>query len=211
MYTPDDYLPLSGLQHVLFCERQCALIHVEQSWAENYFTQEGRIMHERVHEGKTESRPAKRSEFGIDIHSKRMGLIGKTDAVEFLADGRVRVVEYKRGKPKEHRADEVQLCAQAMCIEEMMHISIDEAFLYYGKTKHRLRIALDVELRVLTEETAERFHRLVESGVTPKGTYSKICASCSLIDLCLPVRKTKPRSVAAYISRMMTENETEGE
>ena len=101
MYTSDDYLPLSGLQHILFCERQCALIHVEQSWAENYFTQDGRVMHERVHEGKNESRPEKRSEFGIDIHSERLGLIGKTDAVEFLADGTVRVVEYKRGKPKE--------------------------------------------------------------------------------------------------------------
>lgn len=207
MYSSDDYLPLSGLQHILFCERQCALIHVEQCWKENFFTQEGRVMHVRVHEGKSESRPAKRSEFGIDIHSERLGLIGKTDAVEFRTDGTVKIIEYKRGKPKDHRADEVQLCAQALCIEEMMNSSLTEAFLYYGKTKHRLLVKLDAELRQLTEETAERFHRLVEVGVTPKGIYSKTCASCSLIDLCLPVRKTKSRSVHAYMQRILAEDE----
>lgn len=207
MYSDDDLLPLSGLQHILFCERQCALIHVEQSWTENYFTQEGRVMHERVHEGKNESRTTKRSEFGIDIHSLRLGLVGKTDAVEFMPDGMVKIVEYKRGKPKEHRADEVQLCAQALCLEEMTGKTLSEAYLYYGKTKHRLCVSLSKELRTLTETTALRFHQLVDSGVTPRAKYSKSCTACSLSDLCLPEKKNKPRKVSTYIHRMMTEDE----
>jgi CRISPR-associated exonuclease Cas4 len=207
LFSDDDLLPLSGLQHILFCERQCALIHVEQSWTENFFTQEGRIMHERVHEGKNESRSAKRSEFGIDIHSLRLGLVGKTDAVEFLADGTIRVVEYKRGQQKENKSDEVQLCAQAICIEEMMETRLSAAYLFYGKTKHRLCVPLNQEIRTLTEETAHRFHELVDRGITPTADRSKKCASCSLVEVCLPEKKNRLRSIASYIRRCKEEHE----
>jgi len=207
LYSDDDLLPLSGLQHIIFCERQCALIHVEQSWTENLFTQEGRVMHERVHEGKKESRSAKRSEFGLDIHSLHLGLVGKTDAVEFLASGSVKVVEYKRGQPKENRSDEVQLCAQAICLEEMMDVKLSEAYLFYGKTKHRLRVPLDQVIRALTEETARRFHVLVDQGITPLANRSKRCVSCSLVDVCLPDKKSRLRSVETYINRCKEEDE----
>ena len=201
MYSDEDLLPLSGVQHILFCERQCALIHIEQCWKENALTQEGRVMHERVHEGKNESRPSKRSEFGIDIHSLSLGLVGKTDAVYFQADGSVKIVEYKRGKPKENKSDEVQLCAQSICLEEMLGIMVTEAYLFYGKTKHRLGVPLTPELRVLTEESALRFHALVERGITPQESRSKKCDACSLAGICLPGKKGRPQSVSKYINR----------
>ena len=164
-------------------------------------------MHERVHGGKNESRSEKRREFGIDIRSMQLGIVGKTDAVEFLSDGSIKIVEYKRGKPKEHRADEVQLCAQAMCLEEMLGIQLAEAYLYYGKTKHRMQVFLTPELRVLTENTARKFHQLVELGITPRVAYSKVCMACSLVDVCLPERKGKTRNVSTYIKRMKSEDE----
>ena len=141
-YTEDDLLPLSGLQHLLFCERQCALIHIEQVWAENVLTAEGRIMHERVHEEGKESRGDVRIEFGMPLRSLRLGLIAKADVVEFHRDReypddlwRPFPVEYKRGKPKKGNFDKVQLCGQAMCLEEMLDVEIPAGALFYGKTR----------------------------------------------------------------------------
>ena len=137
MYTEDDLLPLSGLQHLLFCERQCALIHIEQAWAENRFTAEGRIMHERVHKEDRESRGDIRVEYSMPLRSLRLGLIAKADVVEFhrnrgLSDGKwiPFPVEYKRGKPKKDNADKVQLCAQALCLEEMLDVEVTSGALF---------------------------------------------------------------------------------
>ncbi|MBP8986033.1 MAG: CRISPR-associated protein Cas4, partial [Syntrophobacterales bacterium] len=135
MYDEEDLLQLSALQHFLFCPRQCALIHIEQIWEENLYTIEGELLHQRSHSGKAEERPMKRTEFGMPIRSLELGLSGKTDAVEYKADGGIVPVEYKRGRPKKGREDEVQLCAQALCLEEMLGVSIPEGALFYGKVR----------------------------------------------------------------------------
>ena len=208
MYEDEDLLPLSALQHVLFCERQCALIHVEQVWAENVYTAEGRAMHERAHSERAERRPGKRKEFGMPIRSLELGLVGKTDAVEYGEDGGVLVVECKRGRPKRGREDEVQLCAQAICLEEMRGIRIAAGALYYGKTKRRRAVTFDTALRELTVATAERLHRLVEGGVTPDAAYDAgRCTNCSLVGMCMPRGSAGKRSVANYLERMLREGE----
>lgn len=203
MYEDDDLLPLSALQHFLFCERQCALIHVEQVWKENLYTAEGRLMHERAHSQKAEGRPGKKTEFGMPIRSLELGLSGKTDSVEYRKDGSVIVVEYKRGRPKKHRADEVQLCAQALCLEEMKGITIQEGALYYGKARRRKHIIFTSELRELTRKTAFALHNLIEKGVTPKTAYDNDkCPRCSLLEFCIPKKLGKRKNVASYLLRM---------
>ncbi len=205
-YTEEDLLPLSGLQHLLFCERQCALIHIEQVWAENRLTAEGRIMHERVHDADRESRGNVRIEYGMPLRSLRLGLIAKADVVEFHRDteGSEEVwrpfpVEYKRGKPKKGNYDKVQLCAQALCLEEMLDIEIPSGALFYGKIRRRQDVIFDSALRQETEDAAIRFHNLVNAGVTPKPVYAKKCDNCSMYDLCLPKTVEKAHSVSSYL------------
>lgn len=207
MYTQDDLLPLSGLQHLIFCERQCALIHIEQLWAENRLTAEGRIMHERVHDvDREESRGEVRIEYSMPLRSLQLGLIAKADVVEFHRDAsdcktlwRPFPVEYKRGKPKKDNADKVQLCAQALCLEEMLGVEITFGALFYGKTRRRQDVVLDSALREETADTAGRFHDLVDARVTPRAVYTKKCDSCSLYDLCLPKTVEKAVSVNQYL------------
>ena len=206
MSFEDNLLPLSGLQHLLFCERQCALIHIEQLWAENRFTAEGRIMHERVHKEDRESRGAIRVEYSMALRSLRLGLIGKADVVEFHREGDPPEakwlpfpVEYKRGKPKKDNSDKVQLCAQALCLEEMLDVTVKSGALFYGKTRHRQDVDFDDRLRGETEETAAGFHRLFEAGKTPKAVYTKRCDSCSMKNLCLPKTVDKSRSIERYL------------
>jgi len=208
-YTQDDLLPLSGLQHMLFCERQCALIHVEQAWAENRLTAEGRIMHDRVHGADRESRGDVRIEYAMPLRSLRLGLIAKADVVEFhrkttpceetVEKWQPFPVEYKHGKPKKDNSDKVQLCAQAMCLEEMLDIEIPEGAIFYGKTRRRQDVVFDSALRQETEETSNRFHSLVESGKTPKPMYAKRCDSCSVYELCLPKTVERGRSINRYL------------
>lgn len=200
MYDEADLLPLSALQHLMFCERQCALIHIEQAWAENRFTAEGRVLHERAHEGGSESRGGVRTARGLRIRSLRLGLIGQADVVELPKDGPPFPVEYKRGKPKANRCDEVQLCAQAMCLEEMLEVSIPGGALFYGQPRRRTDVVFDDTLRGLTENTAYRLHALVERGVTPPAFYDKKCESCSLIQQCQP---KLGRSVSGYVRSMI--------
>jgi CRISPR-associated exonuclease Cas4 len=207
MYSDEDLLPLSGLQHILFCERQCALIHVEGAWKENAFTAEGRAMHGKAHAGKTESRRKNRTEYGIDLRSLELGLSGKADAITFEENGSVTIVEYKRGRPKRGRMDEVQVCAQAMCLEEMTRKEIPVAALFYGKTKRRTEIPLTGELRTLTAETAHRYHELIENGITPVASYAKKCQRCSLLDLCLPERKKQITNVSDFVEAMTREEQ----
>lgn len=213
-YDDDSLLMISALQHVLFCERQCALIHIEQVWTENVFTVRGQGMHERAHEGGTEYHDGIRIERGIPLRSRSLGLVGKSDVVEFHkrgthdADKEVLVpfpVEYKLGKPKKNRCDEVQLCAQAICLEEMLDFEIPEGALFYGKTKRRKEIVFDRELREITETTAIRLHELVDNGITPPPVYEKHkCDNCSLFDLCLPKSCMKPSPIS-YMERIVYE------
>jgi CRISPR-associated exonuclease Cas4 len=204
MIDDEDLLPLSALQHVIFCERQFALIHVEQAWAENAYTTEGKILHEKAHSGAREKRPGRAKEFGMPIRSLELGLTGMTDAVEYGEDGKIRIVEYKRGRPKKHRADEVQVCAQAMCIEEMRGVSIAEAQLFYGKSKRRKSVVLDLELRGLARTAATRAQTLLRDGKTPKADFDeRKCPHCSLIGICIPGKLGSGKNVERYISRML--------
>jgi len=193
-----------------FCERQCALIHVEQTWQESARTAEGRIMHERVHEEGGESRGNIRIERGVSLRSLRLGLIGKADVVEFhrQTDGSWLPfpVEYKRGKPKADDCDKVQLCAQAFCLEEMLGVAIPGGALFYGQTRRRLDVDFDEALRQETEETARRAHELITSGRTPPPVYEKRCESCSLMADCLPRTIQKRRSVKNYLERILEEH-----
>jgi CRISPR-associated exonuclease Cas4 len=215
-YSEDDLIPLSALQHLLFCERQCALIHIEQVWNENLFTAEGRIMHERVDEANRESRGDVRIEFGMPLRSLRLGLVGKADVVEFhlkQASQDVRSpewlpfpVEYKRGKPKKDNCDKVQVCAQALCLEEMLGVEIPCGALFYGKTRRRKDVAFDHALRQETESAAMRLHRLIESGQTPGPVYTPKCKNCSFFNVCLPKTIEKRRSVKHYLSGAMRDS-----
>lgn len=203
-YTEDELIPLSALQHYVFCERQCALIHIEQIWEENKLTAEGRIMHERVHEVESESRGDVRIERGVPLRSLRLGLIGKADVVEFhKVEGGLWQpfpVEYKHGKPKPDRCDEVQLCAQAMCLEEMMEFEVIRGALFYGKTRHRHDVTFDTDLRKETADISERAIKLIASGLTPKPVFSKKCKQCSLIEFCMPKSVGRSRAVEHYLA-----------
>ena len=170
MYTEDELLPLSALQHLLFCTRQCALIHIEQAWVENLFTAEGRIMHERVDAGGETPRGDVRVEYAVPLRSLRLGVTGKADVVEFhrkTGTGKTKramwqpfPVEYKRGKPKKDNYDKVQLCAQAMCLEEMLDAEVPCGALFYGKTRRRQDVLFDHALRQATEGAAKELHAL---------------------------------------------------
>ena len=209
MYSEDDLIQLSALQHFVFCRRQCALIHIEQVWAENKLTAEGRIMHEHVHEEGNESRGDVRIEHGVALRSLKLGLIGKADVVEFhrQADDSWRPfpVEYKHGKPKPDDSDKVQLCAQAICLEEMLNTDISSGAIFYGKTRRRLDVAFDDTLRQETEAAANKTHELIDEGITPAPVYSKRCESCSLMAECMPKTIQKKRSVESYLKRMLDE------
>ncbi len=201
-YSEDDLIMLSALQHLVFCERQCALIHIEQLWSENVLTAEGKIMHEKVDTANRESRGKIRIEYGVPMRSLRLGLIGKADVVEFHKHGDCWIpfpVEYKRGKPKLDDCDKVQLCAQAICLEEMMDVEISEGALFYGQTRHRYDVKFDSTLRKETEEAAMRLRELIASGITPPPVYSEKCKKFSLVELCLPKATRKARNYLAKV------------
>jgi CRISPR-associated exonuclease Cas4 len=207
VYNEEDFIMLSALQHYAFCERQCALIHIEQIWQESGLTAEGHIMHERVHEQDRESRGSVRIEYGVPLRSLKLGLIGKADVVEFHRINKDTwqpfPVEYKRGKPKLDHCDLIQLCAQALCLEEMLSVSVQSGAIFYGRTRRRLDVAFDEKLRGETEETAKEAHQLIKSGETPPPVYEKRCKSCSLIEECLPKTVEKKSSVKSYLKRMI--------
>lgn len=218
-YSDDELLPISALQHYIYCPRQCALIHLEQAWAENRFTAEGRVLHTKAHEGPDETRPRLRIVRGLRVHSLAVGLSGQCDVVEFrgwesgmkpvagvLPEGvEVVPVEYKRGKPKAHRADEAQVCAQALCLEEMFGLdagSIPFGLLFYGKNRRRTEVLFNAELRRLTCATAEQLHELMAAGRTPLAEYEqKRCSGCSLIELCQPKAMRLARGTRAWFDR----------
>ena len=191
----DQYIMLSALQHYLFCQRQCALIHVEQVWAENQFTAEGNALHEKAHEGSSNSRGNIRTLRTLHVASSKLRATGQCDIVEFHKDGTILPIEYKRGKPKSHRADEVQLCAQAICLEEMLDVEIARGNIFYGQQKRRTPIDFDPELRELVSETAKATHAMIAEGKTPIAEYEKKkCEACSLIEICQPKMKSKVKN-----------------
>lgn len=224
MFAEDELLPLSGLQHLLFCERQWGLIHIEQQWEENRLTAEGRVLHDKAHEPGTETRPGIVTARGVKLHSLRLGISGEADVVEFhradsesaesarLAgrDGwwRPFPVEYKRGRPKANACDEVQLCAQAICLEEMLGVTITAGALFYGTNRRRTTVGFDETLRARTEALAARMHVLYAARVTPAGVYEKKCDSCSLYERCQPRTSGKRDAVARYLARALREEES---
>ncbi len=215
MFSEDDLLPLSGLQHLVFCERQWGLIHIERVWEENRLTAEGRVLHERAHDAGSESRPGVRTSRGLRLRSLRLGLLGQADVVEFhrSAEGvalpgaqglwRPFPVEYKRGRPKRDACDEVQLCAQALCLEEMFAAEIQAGALYYGERRRRTEVAFTTQLRARTEALAQRMHQLYRAGATPSASYQPKCDGCSLMSRCLPRLLAKPPGVARYLARAL--------
>ena len=207
MCSDDELLPLSALQHYLFCPRQAALIHLEQMWADNRFTAEGNVIHQKAHEGQDESRPGVRITRALPVISRRLGVSGQCDIVEFHDDGDIVPVEYKRGKPKAHQADRVQLCAQALCLEETLDTDLRRGFLFYGQRKRRTVVEFDIELRALTVDTAEALHALIESRSTPPAQYeSRKCDSCSLLDCCQPKALRLNRGAASWFHNALKTN-----
>lgn len=211
-------LQLSGLQHFVFCRRQWALIHIENQWAENLRTVEGNLMHTRAHDEKQRER---RGDLlilrGLPVFSRSLGVSGQCDVVEFRtdpegvplrgADGlwQPYPVEYKRGKPKAHDADQMQLCAQAMCLEEMLCCAIPEGALFYGEPRRRTAVPFTEELRQAVRDALEEMHQLFRRGYTPRVKPDKSCNACSLKELCLPAL-ARHGSAAAYLKNAMEDN-----
>ena len=192
MYTEDDLIPISALQHALFCERQYALIHLEQEWEENRFTAEGRVLHERVDAEHHESRRLFKQEYGMAVRSLQWGLIGKCDLVElwYTKDKsveKVSPVEFKRGRKKADDTDRVQLCAQVLCLEEMFGIAIESGQFYYLQEHRRTNEVIDAQLREKTAALIERIMKIRETGETAAAKYEKRKRdNCSMMDWCMP-------------------------
>lgn len=211
-HAEETLVAVSALQHYLFCPRQCGLIHIERIWAEDGATAEGRLLHERVDGGKADNRQGVRTVRSLTIRSFALGVTGKADAVEFHGSGnRLRLfpVEYKRGRPKAHRADEVQLCAQAMCLEEMFSVPVPEGALFYGATHKRQAVRFDDPLRLLTHQVATNVREMVSTGRTPLPKYMPGCKKCSLMEVCKPKRLERPPSVARWLARQLTDRPEE--
>ena len=213
-YSDDELLSLSGIQHFAFCERQWALIHVEHQWAENVKTVEGQQLHERVDDPYfTETRCDVKVVRSTPLVSRRLGLYGIADVIEYISGPssenslEIRIVEYKRGKPKSDDRDEVQLCAQAMCLEEMLETNITHGFLFYGETRRRQMIEFTERLRERVRQLSERMHDFFEKGITPLSIKGKKCNNCSLKDLCLPSLGKNPRKATSYVNSLVKEME----
>lgn len=217
IYHEEDYLQLSGLQHFIFCRRQWALIHLEQQWAENLLTVQGDILHEKAHNGDSrETRGDLLITRGMKIHSPTLGVSGACDVVEFhrTSDGiplpereglwQAYPVEYKRGKPKENDADRMQLCAQGMCLEEMLCCDVPEGALFYGETRRREMVEFTPALRQKVQEALEEMHMLYRRQYTPKVKPTKNCSGCSLRELCLP-KLSRKQSVQTYLKKHLEE------
>jgi len=192
MYSEDDLIPISALQHAMFCERQYALIHIEQAWEENRFTAEGRVLHERVDVEHHETRRLFKQEYGMAVRSLQWGLTGKCDLVElwYTKDGcleKVSPVEFKRGKKKTDDTDRVQLCAQVLCLEEMFDVVIENGQFYYLQEHRRTSEIIDIPLRDKTTALIERIMEIRKTEKTATAEYEKRkCDNCSLVDLCMP-------------------------
>ena len=218
-YPPSEWLPLSGIQHFFFCRRQWALIHVERQWQENVLTVEGKLLHTRVDDPFfTEKRKDVIVTRSVPVASPTLGLSGVCDVVEFNASpegvhlpGREGLwlpspVEYKRGREKRDSCDEGQLCAQAMCLEYMLAVSIPVGYLYYAQTRHRVAVELSTELRELVRKASQEMHAYFRRGYTPRVKPSKACRACSLADICLPELQDKITPASKYIRQQIEDS-----
>ena len=221
MYTEEDLLPLSGLQHLAFCERRWALVHLEQQWEENLFTAEGKLLHEKAHSAEIESRPEVLVRRTLPLRSFRLGLSGQTDIVEFLpceaAEPGVSIprrkglwkpypVEYKRTRDQHGSvAYRIQLCAQALCLEEMLLVPVPTGAVFDGKAKRREVVLFDEPLRQEVEHLAARMHQILQSGRTPQAVYAKKCEGCSMKPVCLP-SVVESASASRYLTRALEAN-----
>ncbi len=217
IYREEDYLQLSGLQHFIFCRRQWALIHVENQWAEDYRTAAGQVFHAKAHDEKARERRGDTLILrGLKIASPSLGVSGACDVVEFhRGDGGVTLpgeegfwlpfpIEYKRGESKAHDADRLQLCAQAMCLEEMLCCTIPAGALFYGQTRRREHVEFTEELRSAVRTALTEMHGLLRRGHTPKVKAKKSCNACSLKELCLPSLDRRG-SGAAFLRKSLEE------
>jgi CRISPR-associated exonuclease Cas4 len=224
VYSDDDMLMLSGIQHYMFCARQWALIHIEQVWSDNRLTAEGSILHSNVDDPfYRQLNNGLLTIRGVKLASHELGLYGVADAIELLPEADINnvaithpnypgrwtphLVEYKHGKPKPDERDEVQLMAQAMCLEEMYGVKVQEASLFYFETRHRLEIVLTDQLRQLTIRLANQMHELFGKGEVPLPHYQPHCKNCSLIDLCQPEIE-RCKSVSTYLKSNLYEETT---
>lgn len=206
LFTEEELIPISALQHLLFCKRQWALIHLEQIWRENKYTVEGHLFHEKVDSGLQESRRNIKISRGIKLRSLVCGITGISDLVKFYykEDGsleRCEPIEYKLGKPKTDLCDAVQLCAQALCLEEMLKIQISKGFLFYGKIKKSISIEFDTPLRKETTRCIKEIRELTETKKTPLAIYTKKCKKCSLVTLCMPKQTNNFYKTEEYLSK----------
>lgn len=205
MFAEADLLPISALQHLIYCPRQCALIHLERQWAENRWTALGRVMHDKAHSGKAERRTQRQTARGLPVRSLELGLFGVCDVVEFQPDAAPLPIEYKRGRPKRHDADLVQLCAQALCLEEMLGASIPQGRLFYGKLRRRQDVIFDDPLRQRVQSVATQLHDMIRLGQTPAAHYDpSLCDHCSLIELCMPRSLRDHARAGARFDRLLT-------
>jgi CRISPR-associated exonuclease Cas4 len=225
MYGEDDLLPLSGLQHLTFCERRWALVQLEGLWEENRFTAEGRLLHERAHSSEIESRPGVLIRRTLPLRSFRLGISGQADIVEFEstphASQGIRLakrsgywhpfpIEYKRHKDRGgSQAFSVQLCAQAICLEEMLAVSVPGGAVYDGTTRRRSPVEFTAELRQTVERAASRMHELYQLRLTPPPVYTKLCEKCSMLEVCQPKALTAWSSVGRYLSGALKMSESE--
>lgn len=205
-YKEEDFIPISALQHFVFCERQWSLIYLEQMWIENHLTVEGRLLHERVDSGVSECRKIMKVFRSLRLRSLSHGITGVSDVVKFYykKDGsflRCEPIEYKRGKPKTDLCDSVQLCAQALCLEEMLEIEISKGFLFYRKIKKSIPIEFDLALRKETTRCIQEIRALTEAKKTPLATYTKKCNRCSLFALCMPKQMNNFYRTEGYLSK----------
>ncbi len=217
MFAEDDFIQISALQHYVYCPRQCALIHVEDAWHENVFTTRGNILHEKVDTDTYETRGTTKTVRGLRIHSFRLGIVGRCDVVEFLnpienrqtgtsvaqTEVRVRVVEFKSGEPKDDLSDKVQLCAQALCLEEMMSTKIDKGAFFYGRIRRRVQLDINDELRKQTEEIIAAVRDIVTRKYVPAAEYAEKCRHCSLEEICVP-KAMNNRKLQTYVKALYT-------
>ena len=226
LFSEEDLIPISALADLVYCERRAALHHVEFIWEDNLFTAEGILLHERAHESGTEVRGDVRIVRGLRLRSLHLGLSGKADVVEFqrVTDGQTGVqlegiaglwqpmpIEYKRGALRREEGYEIQLCAQALCLEEMLNVGIPSGAIYYGKTKRRLDIAFNEKLRRETEVAVVRLHELLSGNATPRAVRGPKCERCSLLNLCLPKAASGHRDVHGYMARAVSNVESDEE
>ncbi|MBL1213968.1 MAG: CRISPR-associated protein Cas4 [Ignavibacteriae bacterium] len=206
MHKEEEFIMISALQHYIYCPRQCGLIHVDDVWQENLYTTRGNLLHEKVDTDTYETRGNIKTVRGLRIHSYKYGIVGRCDVVEFnnsTKENTVLPVEYKAGKPKNDFSDKIQLCAQAICLEEMLSVKIKRAEFYYAKIRRREKIEIDEELRKITSDTITAVREIVDNKKIPREEYSSKCKNCSLQQICQP-KLLNRRKVENYIKGLYT-------